>query len=115
DQLIDQAVVEVEALQVGLPGAVGEDARPGDREAIRPRPDLPHEPDVLLVAMVVIIGDVAGVAVLDLSRRWRVRIPDRRSLAVLVPRAFDLVRGRRNAPEEALRKLAPIGRHKLAR
>src|SRR5262249_37577593 len=59
----------------------------------------------LPVAMIVIIGDVSGVAVPDLAWRVRVGIPDRRTLAVRVPCAFDLVGRGRGAPVEPLREL----------
>src|SRR5262245_38292725 len=58
--------------------------------------------------MVVVVRDVAGVAVLDMTRRVRVGVPDRRALAVLVPCAFDLVRRGADAPVEAFRERAPL-------
>src|SRR5262249_816278 len=97
--------VEVEALGVRLTGTFGEDARPTDGEPIRGRAQVPHQGDVLLVPVVVVVGDVAGVAVLDLARRVRVRVPDRLALAVLVPGALDLVGRRGSAPVKAVWEL----------
>src|SRR5262245_61318332 len=54
----------------------------------------------------MIVGDVAGVVVLDVPWLVRVRIPDRGAFAVLVPRALDLVRRRADSPKEAPRELA---------
>src|ERR1700688_1975910 len=54
--------------------------------------------------MVVVAGDVAGIAVFDLARGVAEAIPDRLAPAVLVPRAFDLVRGAGGAPLEVLGK-----------
>src|SRR5262245_53702790 len=58
--------------------------------------------------MVVVVRNVAGVAVLDLARRVRIRVPNRLALAVLVPRALNLIRGRRGAPVEAFREFARL-------
>jgi hypothetical protein len=104
-QLVHETVVEVQALRVRLTGPVREDARPANREAVRGRADVLHQRDVLLVPVVVVVGDVAGVVVRDLARRVGERVPDRRALAVLVPRALDLVGRRGRAPEEAFREL----------
>jgi hypothetical protein len=53
--------------------------------------------------VVVVVGDVAVVVVLDISGGVGVRVPDRQTLAILVPRALDLVRGCRDAPVEPVR------------
>src|SRR5262249_15950528 len=90
------------------PLALRKDARPGDGEAIGVGAKRTHERHVLLVSMVVIVGDVSGVAVLDLARRVREGVPDRRTLAVLVPRAFDLVRRGGRAPEKTIGELPSV-------
>src|SRR5262249_54550158 len=100
----DEAAVEVEALGVGRAGALGEDPRPGDREPVRVRADVLHQRDVLLVAVVMVVGDVAGVVILDLPGRMGVGVPDRDALAVLVPGPLDLIGGRRDAPVEPVRE-----------
>src|SRR5262245_65151792 len=56
--------------------------------------------------MVMVVGDVAGVVVLDVPRLVRVRIPDREALAILVPRTLDLVRRCTHSPVETLRERA---------
>src|SRR5690606_17249014 len=95
-------VVEVEALLVRLARAFRKDARPADGEAIGVGADVVlHQRNVFLVPVIVIVGDVAGVAVLDVAGRVRVRVPDRLALAVLVPRALDLIGRGGRAPEEA--------------
>src|SRR5690606_7074958 len=66
-----------------------EDPRPGDGEAVSVGAEALHQRDVFLVTVVVVDRDVAGVAVLDLPGRVRECVPDRRTLAVLVPRPFD--------------------------
>ena len=68
EQRIDEAVVEVEALRIGRADAVGKDARPRNREAVGARAERLHERDVLLVAMIMVDRDVAGVAVRNSCR-----------------------------------------------
>ena len=70
EELVDEAVVEVEALRVGRAGAVGKTRGQATekRKALRPRSL--HEGDVFVVAMVEVVGDVAGVALLVLPGVW---------------------------------------------
>jgi hypothetical protein len=97
-ELVHEPVVKVESFDVRRARPLRKDARPGDRETVRVRTDGPHERDVLFIAVVVIVGDVTGVVVLDVACLVRVRVPDRRAFAILVPRALDLVRRSRCAP-----------------
>lgn len=99
-QAVDQAVVEVQALDVGLAPAGGLDARPGDGEAVAGEARLGHQVEVLLVPVVVITGHLAGVPVADRARAGSEGVPDRWSAAVLPGGALDLVRRRRRAPDE---------------
>jgi hypothetical protein len=84
-QGVHQAAVEVQALWVGLAGALGEDPWPGDREPVGRRAEVPQQGDVLLVAVVVVVGHSAGVAVGDVAWGVGVGVPDGGALAVLVP------------------------------
>jgi hypothetical protein len=65
EQLVDEPVVERQPRLVHrseLPrGDLRGDPRPGDGEAVGPDAELPHDRDVLAVAVVVVVGDVAGV------------------------------------------------------
>src|SRR5262249_19010153 len=92
-KLVGEALVEVDALRIRRARALREDARPGDGEPVGGRVDVLHQRDVLLVAVVVVVGDVAIVVVLDVAGRVREFVPDRLALAVLVPSALDLIRG----------------------
>ena len=103
-QLVDHAAIEVETLLIDRAAALRLDSRPRNRDSRGIEAKLGHQRDILAVAMIVIASDVAGVAVLDLARGVAEAIPDRLALAVLVPRAFDLVRGAGGAPLEALGK-----------
>ena len=82
-QLVDEPGVEVDTRVVERTPSVGLDARPGDREAIGVDAELPHECDVVAVAVVVVAGDVARVAAEHLAGRVREAIPDRLTPAVL--------------------------------
>src|SRR3712207_1140706 len=77
--------------------------------AIAHKPVTSFRSDVLGVPVVVVVRDVAVLVVLDLPGRVGERVPDRDALAVLVPRAFDLVGGSRDPPVEALGEPTPQG------
>jgi hypothetical protein len=104
EQRVDQAAVEIESGLVGLADPLRLHARPGDREAVGVEAEASHQPNVLAIAVVVVAGDVADVAVLDLARRVRERVPDRRTAAVGAVRAFDLIGRGRRAPQKAVRE-----------
>src|SRR5690606_8392831 len=106
---VDEAVVEGDALRVHGAGAVGEDARPGEGEPVVFDAELPHEREVLFVAMVVIASDVEGVAIGDLSGNAREAIPDGFAFAVREGGALDLGSGGGDAPGEVPRKLVGHG------
>ena len=103
-QLVDQPVVEVEALRIERAAAVGKDARPGDREAIGAGAHRLHQGDVFLVAMEMVDRDVAGAAVGRLAALAREHVPDRDTAAVLERRALDLIGRRGGAPKKPLRE-----------
>src|ERR1700730_18117423 len=87
-----EAEEEVEALWIRLTDAVGKDTRPGDGETIVLDAQILHEPDIIPVAMIVIVGDVGVIAGPDLARRMRVGIPDRCAATVFLYGALDLKR-----------------------
>ncbi|GAA2165038.1 hypothetical protein GCM10010403_48700 [Glycomyces rutgersensis] len=104
DELVDEPVVEVEALGVGRSGAVGLDARPGDGEAVGVDAEGLHEGDVLVDPVVVVAGHGAGLAAPGLAGGRREGVPNGLAPAVLGRRALDLVGGRGGSPQEALGK-----------
>src|SRR5690606_14593988 len=67
EQGIHEPVVEVQAFGVHRAGAVGDDPGPGYGEPVGPQPDLPHQLHVVGVAVVVVTGDVAGLAAVHLA------------------------------------------------
>ena len=106
EQLVDEPVVEVEALLVHVSAPARDDARPRDREAERVEPELAHERDVVAIAVVEVARDRAVVAVAHLAGRRAEAIPHALAAAVLVRGALDLVRRRRRAPDEVGRERA---------
>ena len=105
EQRVDQLIVEGETGGVDAPRAFGENASPRDAEAVRRAVRVRDISSTsACVAMVVIGGDVARVAVDDLAGRVREPMPDARPRAVGERRAFDLVRRRGGAPEKSFGK-----------
>ena len=101
---VDQTVVEVEPLLVERAVTRRKDPRPRHREAVVAHPQLAHEPEVFLVAVVVIAGHIRSVAAQHPAGLARETVPDRLALAVLEGRALDLRGGGRHAPDEVLRE-----------
>lgn len=110
-QGVDQPVVEVEALGVDRAVPARDHARPGDGQAVGVGAQPAHEVDVLAPAVVVVAGDVAGVAARDLARGVREGVPDRRRTAVLRHGSLDLVGRRGRAPQEVVRECGEVDGH----
>ncbi len=104
-QLVDQPVIEIETFLVDRAPALRKNARPGNTESKGLQAQLFHQGHVFPIAVILVAGYVAGVAVLDMSRLTAEAIPDRLASAVLIPGAFRLVCGRGASPVEAIRKL----------
>ena len=75
-QLVDQSRIETQALGVDPAGALGQHACPIDAEAIALQAERAHQLHVVLVAVVVIAGDVTGITVGHHARRVRKPLPD---------------------------------------
>ena len=86
------------------PGAVGLHARPRDREAVGLEAEGRHQVEVLAPAVVVVAGDVAGVAVGDGAGHAAERVPDRLAAPILVHGPLDLVGGGGGAEAESGRE-----------
>jgi hypothetical protein len=100
EERVDQSRVEVESLVVDGASARGDDAGPGDAEAVGVEAKGRHELDVGCIAPVVVAGDVAGLAGDRQPGRMREPVPDARACAVGQRRSFDLIGGRRGAPQK---------------
>src|SRR6266849_7884777 len=100
EQLVDEAVVEVEACLVDRAAPGREDARPRDREPKRVQTELAHERDVVAVAVVEVARDLTRIAVANFPWRRAEPVPDALAASILVRRTFDLVRRRRGTPKE---------------
>ena len=73
---VDQSAVVVESALVHGAAALRHDPGPRHREPVRADPELGHQGHVLFVPVVLIAGDVTGVAVPDLARLAAERVPD---------------------------------------
>jgi hypothetical protein len=99
-QGVHQPAVEVEALLVHGAAPFGQDARPGDREAIGLEAELLHEGDVFAPPVIVVAGHVARGPVADPARRAAEPVPDGLPASVPVRGALDLIGGGGGAPDE---------------
>ena len=104
-QFVHQLAVEIQALSIRRASAFWEHARPGHAEVVGVRADILHQRDIVLVAVVMVVRDITGVAILDLTGSMRVGVPDGRSFAVFVPGPLDLVGRRASAPVKIVRNL----------
>jgi len=104
EQLVDEAVVELQARLVHLAGPGRLDARPGDREPVALGAQPRHQRDVLVPAVVVVAGLGATAAVEDPARLGGEGVPDARAPAVLGDRTLDLVRRGAGPEHESCRQ-----------
>src|SRR5437660_643961 len=102
EQGVDQPVVEIEAGLVERPASFRQNPGPRDREPISVDAKFAKQFQVLGPAMIVVAGNVPGLASRYCPRRVSEDVPDGKALAVLIPGALNLVRRRRHAPEEPL-------------
>src|SRR4029077_20878497 len=103
-ETIDETAVKIKSLRIRSPRSCSLNPRPRDREAIALHAQAAHDIQVFAIAKVVIAGDIPIVAVLDFMRSVREPIPNGFALAVFIPCALDLIRGRRSSPPEVLRE-----------
>src|SRR5262249_37406901 len=106
NEVVEEPLVEVEALWIWRTGALRKYSRPRNGEPIRRGGKCLHRLHVVSISVIVIVGDVAVVVVANLSRRVRERVPYRRATAVLADGAFDLIGGGGGAPEKSHGKSA---------
>jgi hypothetical protein len=103
-QRTDQALVVIDSLRIRRAAAIGLDARPGNRKAVRADVQPAHQRDIVEIAMIAVAGDIAVVAVLHFAGRVREAIPHRFATSVVLDRSFDLVGRRGDAPAKAARE-----------
>src|SRR5690606_16441490 len=82
--------------------AAGQHARPGDGEAVGADAQFGEDVQVLFQAVVVVAGQVTGVAVGHQAGGVGEGVPDGRPAAVLVPGTLHLVGGRGRTPQEVV-------------
>src|SRR5690606_24204526 len=100
EQSIHEPIVEIEPHGVHGALTLGEDSTPRNAEAIRLHTQPPHQSHVLAIAVVVIAGDIAGVAARARARRVREAMPNTRTCAIRERRALDLIGGGGRAKPE---------------
>ena len=104
-QIVNQPLVEIKTGRIEFSAAGGKDTGPGDGEAGRSQTDILHQPDIFLVAVIVIAGYVCVLVLVHLPRGVAESIPDGLSSSILVHRALDLVGGGCSAPQEIFREI----------
>ena len=104
EDAVDQTIVEFEAFDVCLAAPFRQDSRPTGRQAISAEAKFAHQRYVLGPAVIMIAGNIAGVAIHDLAGQMTKSVPDRRTAAVLSDRSLDLERCGRRSPKETVRK-----------
>jgi hypothetical protein len=100
EQAVDQPVVVVQAAFLHPAPPLGQDPRPGHREAVELHAQPLHQVEVLLEAVVAVAGGRTVRPVSHGARPGGEDVPDRRPSAVLVGGALDLVGGGRGAEGE---------------
>jgi len=105
--LIDQPVIEVQALAVEGAAAVRLDPGPGNGEAVRVNAQVAHQGNVFAGAVVVVAGDSRGMAVHDAARFLGEGVPAGGSAAVRLEGSFDLERGGGHTQNEL--RVQPLG------
>src|SRR5215467_5958421 len=92
-KVVEEPVVEVEALRIWRAAALRKYPWPRNGEPVRSGGERLHRLHVVSISVIVIVGDVAVVVVADLSRRVRECVPYRWATAILADGAFDLIGG----------------------
>src|SRR6516225_6860751 len=105
---IDQALVKVEAARLDRAAAGRQNARPRGRKPISGKIAACEQIDIVAPAVIVVAGDIAGIAVLHAPGRVGEDVPDALAASVFVDRAFDLIARGRRAPYEVGGKRAIV-------
>ena len=114
EQLVDQAIIEVEAQAVGLAAPLRQHARPGHGKPVDLRAKALHQRHVFPVAMVVVARHIAGIAIGNTARLSAEQVPDAGAAPVLCGGPLDLIGRGGDAPLERCRQRQG-GRHGAAR
>ena len=104
EEFVDEAVVEGNTPRFNRPGSVRDDPGPRGGQVVCRDPRVGHERNVLGIPVIVVARDIAGFPVENAPGFVYESVPGRLTFAILVPRAFDLVRRCGHAPEKVSRK-----------
>ena len=105
EERIDQAAIIVQTFLVDLSATFGQDATPGDGEAIGVQVEFGHQLDIAFGMKGGVAGDIGILTCADLFRRVRERVPDGSAFTVRGRAAFDLKGSGGGATEEVGREL----------
>ena len=103
-KLIDQIMIELDTRRVDGTRAIGNHARPSNRETVRLEPHLGHERHILTEVMIVVARNIGGSKPTFLVAVLVDDVLLRRLLAILIRSALDLIGARSGAPKEPLRE-----------
>ena len=112
EHAIDQTVVKVETSLVDATGSLGDQSRPGKREAIGIKAAIADQIEVLGPELIMIAGNRAGIAIVHIAGRRREAVPDRRTAAILLA-TLDLIGGGGDAECEIGPKVLAVDRKHL--
>ena len=100
--VVDDVIIESNALGVHFATTVGQDAVPRNGEAVGILLSGRHHINVFFIAVVEVTGDIAGGTVQIQRIPVGEHIPLTQAFAIFVPGAFALVSGSCTAPEKLL-------------
>src|SRR5947209_10683253 len=100
EECIDELFIKIEAGRVLFPLALWENARPRDREAIGVHAQLLHHLNIFTPAVIMVIGNLAGLVVEHIACNAAKAVPDRFTTPIFSGCAFDLIGSGRDSPGE---------------
>ena len=103
EEPVDQLIVEFQSALVHFADARGQDARPGEAQPVCLQPELLHDRDIVAPAVVMIAGNVPGMAGEDRAVLAAEHVPDATPASTLARTAFNLIGRRGGTPYKMLR------------
>ena len=100
--LINEPVVEIDAFFVDRAGTIRQQPRPGDRKTVVVHAKLRHQRHVFLITVIMVAGDIAGMAFKHFSGSVAELVPHRKTLSIFKGCAFNLIGRGRGAPDKIL-------------
>src|SRR5262249_44610882 len=104
-ELVDQAIVKIQAGAIHGPYAFRQDTGPGNREAVRVHACPLQQANILSSAMIVVTRDPCRFGVRDGTWPRHEFIPDARAPSIFAHRALDLIGRSGRTPDESFPKV----------